>query len=305
MKYLLFIMFFFICSQTIFSANYSVLSSDTGVSAKTVGIANIYGFDHSASSVFENIASLYSISSASFSAFETDFLLGESKFFSYSAALRIGPGVLAGAIVQNRVNDITKTGTDQNNEYTPIGTFNYQNSTYKIGYQIDLSKNLHLGLASSYYQNIIDTTTGSGFNFDFGALVEFEKLSVSFSAQNFVKNLVVSYTNGTTEQLPTQIITSAKYSLTTDLDIFGQFKINEIGEKYLKAIAMRYQPDFLSKTFYLSAGWQEYQGIKSINNKFGIGLGLELKPLNLNFAYEKSDYFEQDGQYYVSTSINL
>ena len=122
----------------VYGATFSLLTTDVGTSAKSIGIANITGFEQSASAIFENSASLYGIKTASFAAFQTDFLLGESKFTCYSAAMRLGPGVLAAGVMDNRVAGIKNTAADGNNEYLSVGTFDFQNAIYKVAYQFDL-----------------------------------------------------------------------------------------------------------------------------------------------------------------------
>ena len=289
------------------ATNYTVFSSEIGSSAETIGMGNIGGFGSSASTLFENPASLYRIKNVGLSGFYTDFILGEVKFMQYSAAFRFGPGILAAGIMDTHVNDIPITGSDSNNEYTLIGTDSYQNSIYKVGYQIDLQPNFHLGLASTYYSQKIVTANSSGFNLDLGAVLEFNKLSLSLAVQNIVKPLAINYSNGNKETLPTLLTFGGKYLLTPDLALLGQIKINDLGSnsKYLKAVGIKWAPAWLNNTFYLSSGWNEFQVLDSLKNKGSLGVGLNISALSFQFAFEKSDYFEQENQYYLSTQINF
>ena len=57
--------------------------------------------------------------------------------------------------------------------------FNYQNSLIKGSYQYSVSDYIHIGVSGSYFFNDFDTVSGSGYNGDFGLLLDLGRLEVS------------------------------------------------------------------------------------------------------------------------------
>ena len=116
--------------------------------------------------------------------------------------------------------------------------------------------------------------------------------------------LKIKYTDAGEESAPTQLRLGVKHEIG-DLDLYAQLMLPGIGKKYLKAGGLIYQPGFLSDFIYISAGLKEIQLLNKVYSKASIGVGLELNIVNVHFAYEKSDYYLQDNQYYLSTNITI
>jgi hypothetical protein len=296
------ISFLFCINLNLVAADYFLIS-DSGTSARMIGIGNIEGFGSGADSLFENPATLYKVQNLSASLFRTSFLLNTVDFTSLALAYKTGIGCFAFGTMQTSVGDIKHTGADQYDEYFVQETFEYRNAIYKLGYQATFNE-VYFGTVLNYYHNRIYETSGNGINLDVGLLADYKPTAFSISIKNILKPLAVEYSNGARENLPLQVVLGSKTTIN-DFDIFAQIKLQNIGTDYLKSLGIRYRPYFLHDLFSLSAGFKEFMVISKYFNKFSVGLGLQLGAFNLDFAFEKSDFYMQDNQYYVSVNINL
>ncbi|NQY73891.1 MAG: hypothetical protein HRT90_03920 [Candidatus Margulisbacteria bacterium] len=282
-----------------FALTETFLIQSIGTSAKMIGIGNIEGFDSSSASVFENPASLYAVKTLSASVFSTTFL-DDAGYFNASIGWNTGYGNVAIGFMQASVNGIPDTGIDPFGEVTQIGAFNFEDSVAKLAYQYSLLDHIHLGVGASYFSKSLKQLQGNGFGMDVGIFGTFDAFEISASIKNIL-NQNISYTDGGEDEfIPIQILLGGRYKLN-QIDVYGQLKLTEKNNRLTSSVGLTYRPIDI---FYLSAGYKEFTVLNEIRNNIVLGLGLELGLLNVYFAYEDSEVFKQDSQYYFSISIN-
>ncbi len=296
------------CVSPIYGAYYNLITG-VGTSAKMIGLGNIQGFDHSAAAIFENPASLYLVKGTSFSAFKTTFM--ESlEYTNLSLASRTPLGTIGLGIMQASSGDIPYTVKNQNDEVEVFSYFDYQNVVAKLGYSLTLSDHLHIGSNLSYFFQRIHTVNGVGMNLDLGLVSEFDNLMLSLTLKNYLDfpNIKLSntvfYSNDAEETLPAQGVFSTRYRLT-DLDFFTQLYSSTANNNLGYSLGVKYQPEFIWKLMYLSAGYRQYITHSRVKHNVAIGLGLELQFVNAYFAFDKSEYYQQDNKFYYSVSVNI
>ena len=276
--------------------------TDTGTSAKMVGIGYVMGFDSSAVAIFENPASLYDLKKMSLTAFYTTFLGGESKYLNYAFAYRLPFNVVFGfGLMDSQVSDIKQTGATSASDpstYFVSNTFDYRNSMYKAAVQWDLLPNIHTGVSLSYFKHDLFTVTGTGFNADIGVVANIQAVDISLLAKNVIPGNFIKYTNDTEEKVQSQYIAGIHYNVA-DFDLYGQLKYQS--QKYISAGVRYHVVPFIS----VSGGWSEFSVLGELKNKISLGVNLDVSKLGVNFAFEKSDYFESDNQFYTSFQIDF
>lgn len=271
------------CFQLFAESEFMVIS-EVGSSAGSVRLANIQGFSYLSNSVFENPAALYRVYRGSMSIFQTSFM-DEVNFMNASFAIRTGPGVLGVGYMSSSIDDIYSTDVDSSSRIFKTGTFAEKRKIMKVAYSISQSRSLHVGLGGSYYSMEMNTVKGTGYNVDFGVIIDSDALDFSFTAKNILSSMKVDYTDsvgldqfldasgniraevdelfgnqlteystndlwqissdGISETLPLQIIYGVRYTLGP-FDLFGQLKSAGENRQFAKNASINYSPEFLS-----------------------------------------------------------
>lgn len=278
--------------------------TEVGSSARMIGIGNIEGFDTTAAAVFENPAALGHINRASISAFYTTFLDGDVSYMSYAGALRTQYGVFSLGMmsVSTPESHITEVNNDV---FESIGTFDYENSVLKLGYQVNFNYWTYIGVAANYFSHKIGDVDGTAFDADVGLYTKINQYEISLVAKHLLGSSI-SYSDGSSESAPRQYIAGVKTDAPwmDDLELFGQFKYATREDAMLFAVGTRWVP-FGMDLFAVSAGWQQYLVLSETKSKLSIGLVLDLDSVSFNFSFEESEFYNQDYQYYFSTSVDF
>jgi hypothetical protein len=286
-----------------------------GTSAHHIGLANISGFNQSASGVFENPASLYSVDRWSGSFFSTT-VMDEVEYLSIAGAYRFKHGVLALARMGASVSDIPNTAGQYNasNELIGIDTvsvFEYGNYVYKLGYQTMLENQWSLGLAFNYYRvNAGTHLKGSGVNMDIGAIRQFDRLDLSMVVQNAIPNQNIKYSNdGNAEKLPSRYLIAGKYKPTEYYSVLSEVKKYEFHSDMFFSAALEYE---VFHRLLKSIDWFFRVGQRNfpvspirVRSATTFGLGFAFHFLSLDYAYQISEHPDYDFQHYVSFSVNM
>ena len=289
--------------------------TQVGTSANQIGLANISGFNRSASGVFENPASLHAVDRWSASFFSTT-IMDEVEYLSIAGAYRFEFGVLALARMGASVSDIPNTTGvyDSSNQLIGIDTisiFDYGNHVYKVGYQTMLRNQWSLGVALNYYHiNAGTHLKGSGLNADIGAVYQFDRLDVSMVVQNAIPNQSINYTNsGHAEQLPTRYLLGGKYRPADYYSIASEVKKHEFHSDVFFSAALEYEP---FHRFLKNIDWVFRVGQRSfpvspirVRSATTLGTGFEFDYLTIDYAYQVSEHPDFDFQHYLSLSLSF
>jgi len=311
-------------------------SLEAGTSASTIRIGDVYGFSSFAHGLFENPASLYRIYKFSISAFQTEFM-DDVKYQNVALAMRMPVGILGMGVTQLGVSDIHRSDELSSGEFVSVGTFGYQNSLYKIVYQVSQSRYLHLGMSANLYQMTMDTVKGTGVNMELGVVLDGDNVDVSIVLKNLIESsrihyvdsgdysdLAVKYdvsevelsSNGRTESLPLISIFGFRYRLKY-LAFYGQIKTLGSSRKFVKNFGFDFQIPYIS-ILNFSCGYREYyKPAVMIESKTSekviqggtIGVGLNLFGANFDYAFEKTfdniAYSPYQQKHYFSIGFSL
>ncbi len=283
------------------------LASDLGASARSIGLGNVEGFNRSASSVFENPATLQYVESASGSFFTTT-LLNEVYYKSIALAGRTPLGVIGVGFQESTVFDIPKTGESAaTNEYYVESYFDYKDTIAKLTYQIDLLSDLSFGASYVHYNRTMASVKAKGGNIDVGLLYAKPNYEVSLFARNANPGgrAVFELGDGSRayETLPTEVVASGRYRVVDGVVGYAQLKSRN--EALLKSIAASYTPrEFAQLDFRL--GYREYLVLNDVKGGLTAGVGLRLSGIEFDYAFEKlNDHPQYDNKSYFSISMNF
>lgn len=304
-------------------ANYFDLT-EIGTSAGTIRKGDIQGFSSTATGIFENPASIYRTYKLSASAFMTEFM-EEASYQNIALAMRMPIGVIGLGVMRLGVDDLYKT-KEENGRHVTNGTFNYDNTLYKIAYQVSHSRYLHIGIAANLYSTRMDTVKGDGYNIDLGAVFDGENIDVSIAMKNIMTSSVINYSdsdpdpdnnsNGQIEALPLISTLGVRYHLKY-LGLYGQVK--KIGEsrKFVKNFGVDAKIPFIS-IIEFSGGYREYyknavniegETSEKVIKSATIGVGLDLFGVNFDYAFEKTmddnAYSEYQQKHYFSVGLSF
>jgi hypothetical protein len=299
--------FLLILSSAIMGAA-SLMVTDLGTSARMIGMGNIEGFSYAADAIFENPAALYPIKNLSFSAFSTK-IIGEVDFINMAGAYHTDLGVVALGYMQAGVNDIPHTYVLPSGKYDVDYNFGYRTYLAKLAYALSINDYFHLGSALNYYGTEIDSYTGKGLNADLGLIFTNNDLDVAFNIKNFLGFAKAQYSDSKNsayraeESYPIQTALAIKYRFY-DVEILSQLKRCSHQPRTLSALGLHYQPN-LMPFFHFYGGYKEFFALAKVMNVHTIGFGLSLFGLEFNYAYERSDHFEYDNNYYFSLVLNM
>lgn len=286
-----------------------------GTSAHHIGLANISGFNQSASGVFENPASLYSVDRWSASFFSTT-VMDEVEYLSIAGAYRFKHGVLALARMGASVYDIPNTAGQYNASSELIGidtvsVFEYGNYVYKLGYQTMLENQWSLGLAFNYYRvNAGTHLEGSGVNMDIGAICQFDRLDLSMVVQNAIPNQNIKYSNdGNAEKLPFRYLIAGKYKPAEYYSVLSEVKKYEFHSDIFFSAALDYE---LFHRLLKNVDWFFRVGQRNfpvspvrVRSATTLGMGFEFDFLSIDYAYQVSEHPDFDFQHYFSLALNF
>lgn len=296
MKKILLLLFFLPSSLL---ADQAFLVSSVGASAKQ--IASAYGFEETASAIFDNPAGLDHIKKYAFSGFYTSFF-SESQFLSLSSAIRTKVGTFAIGFYENRIPDNIVTDLNKFGEIIDTGErFSYKNTLYKLGFGKKIN-DLQVGFSLNYMQMEMGSYTSSGINGDIGVNFPIKKATGSLLVQNCLAFNPIYYSNGVTEKAPTRAFISFKIPFF-DFAVFPQIQLED--SKNMKSIGLSYTPHFLKNTLYLSGTFKEVPFNKETKTKWVFGTGISILGFEVGVAYEKSEIPEQDNQMYFSSSVHF
>eukprot|EP01047_Picozoa_sp_COSAG01_P021934 COSAG01_NODE_1288_length_10887_cov_324.284761_9_plen_320_part_00 len=300
-----------------------------GSSAAMIRLGYIEGFSRYANCIFENPAGLYRTSRISTSLFTTT-IMKENKYYNAALSMRLKYGVVGLAFMTLGVEDIGKTGLDNQNKIYETGEFySYKNSLMKLAYQYSLSDRLHLGANLNFYQLKMDTVSAKGQNLDVGAMYDIGHLEISFMMKNVLQGKRLYFkdtegllfkgdlesrnsSDGKTEVFPQSWVLSSRYYLSS-FSIMSQLKYFSEPAVFLKHLGVEWRPSFFSFLTF-SMGYGEYHNPQSVGTKIDLqhveslwsaGLGLTLHGVNFDYAYEKGDHVVKSfrDRHYFSVNV--
>ena len=302
---LLFSALILLSSEANFASD-ALLISDVGTSAKMLAVGQIEGFDDTAVAIFENPAALHHVEKQSVSLFTTT-LFDEVHFRNVAYARKFSKGTLGIGYMSAGVDDIAHTseekGSDGATHNIVDSYFGVNHAMFKVGYEYPLSDHLYLGTTATYFQNSIGTVKGSGVNGDVGLMYIKGPVTFSGTLKNVLIGSDIKYSNNGGEPLPFQTVWGAQYHIGY-FDFLGQYRTTTAFSKGFKSAGVHFNPGFM-KFFHLRAGYKDIAHLDKISHHATFGIGLSLKSISFDYAYEKSDVVSFDNNNYFSISVGF
>ena len=284
------------------ASSYQVLS-ELGSSARAIALGNVDGFSDSRTAVFSNPAALTNINHVSVSAF-TSTIMEDLNYISGSINSDLPIGKVGIGYYAAQTADLYSTYETNNNQFDTNGSFEYRSAIIKLSYQLNLLKNTSIASSYAIYNQESSGISGTGTNVDIGIIQRFRRMDISIFAQNIIRDSMIDYkdSDSKSESLPLIISASAK------IPVFGFTLLPQIkshDDIFLYSCGLSYSPSFFTNLELLSGYKQQLDALNNIHNKVSVGLGLSLMGLELNYSYEKSDYFLTDNTNYFSVSFGF
>ncbi|MBI59777.1 hypothetical protein CL657_01000 [bacterium] len=320
--YIILLLCMFCVSSNEAFETYYFSPDSVGSSARSIRLGGVEGMSSHADSVFENPAALYRIKRFSSSFFQTEFM-EEVVYQNVAFATRTSFGVFGVGFFNVGVDNIPKTDKIEYEDYTDYFVryyFNYQNSLLKGSYQYSVSDYIHIGVSGSYFFNDFDTVRGSGYNGDFGLLLDLGRFEFSMLIRNLISSNEVLYTDsevgdnssdGITEKLSIQNIYSVNYKLR-NFTMYGQFKTVGEQRELHNTLGLQFNPRFLpflkgsvAYKQYPLVAYEEGDLAMQDKNSLVFGLELNLSGLHFNYAYERSDHIQFEHKNYFSVGLSF
>ena len=159
-----------------------------------------------------------------------------------------------------------------------------------------------MGATYSFFSHNYHNLSGSGVNLDAGMVHRFNRFTLSVFAQNIVPNGYVSYSNRKAEGLPFYISSTIRYKYK-DITVYPQLKYGQ--SMVLFSGGLEYNPPFMTFLKGLVGYKQQLDYTLKRHHKLTLGVELELAGLQIQYAYERSEYFLLDHNNYISFSYNM
>ncbi|HAR62051.1 MAG: hypothetical protein DKM50_01780 [Candidatus Margulisiibacteriota bacterium] len=299
-KYLIIILITF--AQATLNAEY-LDPGALGTSASTIGNANIQGFAKTATTIFENPAGLYRIKSFSIEAFNTK-LMKEVTHTNIAIAFNSIIGNVGLGYIDSRISNIFNTDLDVFDEIYTKSTFGYNSSILYFSHEVE-QKGFVYGYSLKYYMMNMGSYSGHALNADFGILFNsFRDMEISLCAKNVLPGSPYRYSSDDYEVIPMQLIAGIKKHIF-DIDILSQVQAKNTSNANLtKHFALNYTPGIMP-FFSIFGGWKEYFILSNKHTGITWGVKLNISALELSYASEATEYYEEKNNNYFSLAINF
>ena len=284
-----------------------VSAEDPLTSARTIGLGNIHGFNFSSEAIFENPASLQLRSNVSVSSFFTTYMGGENKSMVLTAAYTLSPGFVVGVgYIQNTIDGLFYTRENSDHEYESTGTFGYKEAHYSLGASVSPTDELSFGISGAYLSQAFGSDNGSRIQFDAGTFYRAGNVGYSLVAKNILAGKM-EFNDGSSQNTFRQLVLSAGYQpkpgvgISVFAQITGVIGANNLA--VLKGIGGGYY--LVPHRFQIRGGWREIYSSGKISSSPSMGIGFELSPFTLNYAYEISGAAVQSDTHFLSIQADL
>ena len=280
--------------------------------------ASIGGFGEQSSLIFENPAALaFQDYPLVMSVFNAKLLDNRSQLKSLSFSHRSSKLVWGIAWMQYETPNIPKTRTllrvDGMNDYFPKVDyyFSYYDSLIKFAFARTLNDYISIGSNFNYFKYKMDVVEGKAYDLD---LALFSKLnnkhSFSFMFKNILPNSRMAYKNTRSLPLPKQLKVGHQYNFSK-FRLYSQISLDykpyeDIASTLdiTPAIAIEL-PLLANPNIVFSIGYSQQQQANKNRDQFSMGVGAKFKQLNVDFAFENSDYHANDKHYFLSLSYQF
>ncbi len=297
-------------SLPIFAAQYYV---DDTYNAEEIARGGVEGFSSSSQALWGNPANLKTIKNGSLAFYQSSFFDQDVKYNNLSIGFNLLHTKIGLGVFRAESADIPQNILDSNSEAKTVSVYDIQSAIYRVAIQKELTEWMSIGTTISKYTYRGFELTGDGLNMDFGALFTFKlnKLLDSISISSTLKNILksdVSYSNGTSELLPSSLVLGGKAQVWDEFSLYFQKTILDSGTQ-LSGIGAVYKPYILyGQPISISVGHSDYQDFlsdKTTRSVFSLGVGLHVLNIDFYFAYQNdpSSYSEQ--QYFYTTNLNF
>jgi hypothetical protein len=291
-------------------ANSYVPVTGFGSSAQTIGRGDIYGFNDTAASVFENPASLSKINTVSVSGFTAN-LIDDIRFLNGALAYTTACGTFGLGYYEVGGSDSVSV-QDGFGEFIPGQAFTFKRSQWTLSYA-NVFRSVRWGVSLHNFSDRIPSYNSSGVNADVGVLFPINDIEMSLTAKNVLPGWKFNRQSGNSETFPFSLVAGAKYKTSVG-DVFSQIHTVEAAPRVLAAFSTVFHP---TSSLDFALGWHEWYATvanvgpssastqSSIKNVWSLGMALHVEGAHLQYAYQKSELPEQNDTHYFSVSFEL
>ena len=290
------------CSSLVFGVNYNVPSRLLGANASSISKGtglfendptSIFDIDAS----FDNKTSIGAFHVTTMDDVATNIIAIQTAFKRFT----IGLGYASHGV--NGIEKTIQSGLD--NEHLPSGeTYGYHNSQFKLSLSRS-NRTVSFGLGANLYESKLDSVSGSGFGIDIGSLYQFSNRTViALAITNLIATDIAFDTKK--ETLPLRYSIGLKNKLTKRLSLLASVcrESTETNSKNntLFSAGLSYE---LMKSLQLNGSFFQKKAISSIKDYVGLGINLNLVPIEFQYGFRTVEYSESKNQHFFSINLTF
>ena len=302
-KYFITFIFLFFTAAS-FAQERAFSIADIGSSAKYIGLGGVELSTNSAASVFHNPALITAHHTYSVSMFTTQ-LFDEVTYRNLAVSYKLNKFNFALGMMDVRVSDIpetTKVVTNSDYYFDINGYYDLHFFMYKAAVNYRFNPRFSLAMGLSYIDNSISSISATGFNLDVGTFYKLNTHYMSFSIDNILQNYDLEYSNNGTESYPLKTTFAYRKNWPFLSFLIQSSFVQDNLPQYGTGIELKH-PSFSFLDAFV--GYKSDYYLDEQDYKLTLGFGLNFFGVSFHYAYQKSDYFQEDNYSFFSMDLNI
>lgn len=285
---------------SVFGVDYFTIL-DSGLSPRSVAVGNISAFGDNALDLFGSpVAGADTANNVS--VFYANMMASDMSYMALAGNHNLSKKLSIGAgLMYEKVSGGQSTEMDDDEI---IGSDEIEDKTYEVlaNMSYEWVKNLYVGVSGHYmYRNVFGVTAQAPA-LSAGVRYQGHLFDVAF-AGHYLNSPEISYSNGGSEVRNAQMVGTLRRRgrLIFPLELLGQGTWVPAKSQLLKGAGVRVH---LSEYLSVSGGYMDIPGLgKGSIGKATMGVGLNLGAMSVDYAFNQTDYVENENQHRVSLTI--
>ena len=287
-------------SSSLYAAEYfSIL--DSGLSPSAVAVGNISNFGVCALDVLDSPVA-GALQSNGVSVFYANMMASDLSYMAMAGKHNVNSRFsVGGGLIYEKANGGNETSI-VDGDYTALGTVQDMGLECVGNLTYMFLPHLYLGVSGHLMYRDVFGARGFAPSVSTGLRFESKGMEVALTGK-YLNNPVISYSNGGEEARYAQLLGSVRRKgyFVFPMELLAQGKWIPTKSDLLKGAGVRVH---LSENLSVSGGYMDTPGIgKNHKGRVTAGVGLNLGPLSLDYAFNQSDYVDNMGQHKVALTV--
>lgn len=274
---------------------------DSGLSPKSVAVGNVASFGDTALDILSSPVS-GADSANNVSLFYANLMASDMSYMALAANHNLSNKVsIGGGVVYEKVGGGQATTMD-NDEIVGGAEIEDKNMEAIANITYEWVKGVYVGVSGHYMYRNVFGVTGHAPAFSTGIRYQGRMLDVAVEG-HYLNSPNIAYSNGGSEVRNAQLVGSIRRRgrLFFPIELLGQAKWIPAQSQMLKGGGVRVH---ISDALFVSGGYMEIPGLgQSSIGKTTLGVGLNLGVLEVNYAFNQTDYLDNENQHRLSLTV--